>query len=228
MPPGSPPSTCSTLLEDRGVDVQGTNTAGGAPDGTTEIAGIDSPPMSAIVNTMLTESDNTLSELFLKEMAVHEGQPGTHRRRPRGVPPDRRRAGASPPRGSCLADGSGLHDENRHHLRVPHPGARRAGPGVVDRRRPAPSRPRAAPSSSAWRGPPPGASGPRPARCTSRPPCRATPAPSPGYDLTFTYIANDDEVSEDLLDVQELFAAVLVQYPEGPTPAEVAPLPTAE
>jgi D-alanyl-D-alanine carboxypeptidase/D-alanyl-D-alanine-endopeptidase (penicillin-binding protein 4) len=208
-------------LEDRGVDVQGTNTAGAAPEGTTEIAGIDSPPMSAIVNTMLTESDNTLAELFLKEMAVHEGQPGTTAA---GLEVLRATVDSwgLPTEGFVLADGSGLHDDNRITCEFLTQLLDELGPESSI----AEGLPRAAESGTLIErmdGTTAGRIRAKTGTLREATALSGFASTLPGYDLTFTYIANADEVSEDLLDVQELFAAVLVQYPEGPAPADVAP-----
>jgi D-alanyl-D-alanine carboxypeptidase/D-alanyl-D-alanine-endopeptidase (penicillin-binding protein 4) len=182
--------------------------------------------MSSIVQTMLTESDNTLAELFLKEMAVHEGQPGTTAA---GLEVFRRtvEGWGLPDEGVVLADGSGLHGGNRITCELLTRLLDELGPESTI----AEGLPRAAESGTLierMEGTTAGRIRAKTGTLLESTALSGFASTLPGYDLTFTYIANADEVSEDLLDVQELFATVLVQYPEGPTPADVAPATPTE
>ncbi|WP_040494686.1 D-alanyl-D-alanine carboxypeptidase/D-alanyl-D-alanine endopeptidase [Ilumatobacter nonamiensis] len=60
------------LLRDRGIVVSGEGLAGSASslDSQTDIAMIDSAPLTAIVEEMLTNSDNNTAELLVKEIGV--------------------------------------------------------------------------------------------------------------------------------------------------------------
>jgi D-alanyl-D-alanine carboxypeptidase/D-alanyl-D-alanine-endopeptidase (penicillin-binding protein 4) len=51
--------------------------AGAAPAGAKQLATLKSPPLSHIVDTMLSESDNTIAESLLRLVAVKEKQPAT-------------------------------------------------------------------------------------------------------------------------------------------------------
>jgi D-alanyl-D-alanine carboxypeptidase/D-alanyl-D-alanine-endopeptidase (penicillin-binding protein 4) len=65
------------LLVVKGVVVDGMATSGRAPDGSHEIAHIDSPPLGQIVSAMLTESDNGTAELLTKELGLRDGGSGS-------------------------------------------------------------------------------------------------------------------------------------------------------
>jgi len=100
------------LLQARGVSVLGPPRTGNAPASGTEIARLDSAPMSAILVDVLTNSDNNAAELLLKEVGlVRAGTPT----RVAGlqVVADVLAARGIPVDGLVLADGSGLDDSNR-------------------------------------------------------------------------------------------------------------------
>lgn len=99
------------LLQERGITVAGEpqkGTAGGEP----VLASVTSQPLPAVLQEMLTTSDNNTAELMLKELGLQAG----------GAPTTN--AGLSvvmttlqkwsiPMEGVTLVDGSGLSDENR-------------------------------------------------------------------------------------------------------------------
>ena len=60
------------LLRDRGIVVAGEGASGGLDVGSTPfpVASIDSAPLTAVVEEMLTNSDNNTAELLVKELAV--------------------------------------------------------------------------------------------------------------------------------------------------------------
>jgi D-alanyl-D-alanine carboxypeptidase/D-alanyl-D-alanine-endopeptidase (penicillin-binding protein 4) len=221
--PGLAAATLVDLLEERGVTVGGSGSTGTAPEDAVEVAGIDSPPMTAVVSTMLTESDNTISELLLKEMAVHEGQPGSSAA---GVEVMRSTAAGwgLPDEGVVIADGSGMDGDNRLTCQfvialledlgrdstvvegLPIGGERGT---LLDR-----------------------LTGPAAGRIHAKTGTLLESIALSGYadtlageDLAFSYIANAPEVPEDVLDLQELLATVLIAYPEGPPVDELAPEP---
>ncbi len=100
------------LLRARGVVVDGGASTGPAPPGSTEIAAVDSEPLTGVVRQMLEESDNGTAELLTKEIGSHRGgegstAAGTARIRERAVEL------GLPAEGTLLADGSGLDRGNR-------------------------------------------------------------------------------------------------------------------
>ncbi len=99
------------LLQARGVTVGGPPKEGVA-DGSPVVAKIDSQPLPALLEEMLTTSDNNTAELVLKEIGLASGGEGTtvlglskvmSTLQEWGIPLD----------GVTLVDGSGLSDENR-------------------------------------------------------------------------------------------------------------------
>ncbi len=99
------------LLRERGVTVAGQPSKGVAA-GAAEIASITSQPLPAVLQEMLTTSDNNTAELVLKEIGLQAGGAPTTEAgvavvletlQARGIPLD----------GVTLVDGSGLSDENR-------------------------------------------------------------------------------------------------------------------
>ena len=65
------------LLSRAGVTVVGPVTAARAPAGTVPLAVVRSPPVAALVERMLTDSDNDLAEALARLGAVRSGLPGT-------------------------------------------------------------------------------------------------------------------------------------------------------
>lgn len=209
------------LLEERGVDVQGSNASAAAPADTTEIAGVDSPPLRAIVQTMLTESDNTMSELFLKEMAVHEGEAGSTAA---GLEVLRRVVADSglPTEGLVFADGSGLHGGNRLTCGFLTSLLDEVGPGSdIDEGLPVAGE--TGTLADRLEGPAAGHVRAKTGSLDETIALSGFAETRVGDDLTFAYIANAEEVPEEVLDLQEILASVLVGYPEGPSPADVGP-----
>lgn len=99
------------LLAERGVSVAGAPGEGSA-NGAPEIAEVVSLPLPAILQEMLTTSDNNTAELLIKEIGLQAGGAPTtvagiavvlQTLQQWGVPMD----------GITLVDGSGLSDENR-------------------------------------------------------------------------------------------------------------------
>lgn len=99
------------LLQERGVTVGGPPKEGAA-DGSPVVAKVDSQPLPAVLQEMLTTSDNNTAELVLKEIGLASDGKGTtvlgltkvmSTLQEWGIPLD----------GVTLVDGSGLSDENR-------------------------------------------------------------------------------------------------------------------
>ncbi|MCU0267571.1 MAG: D-alanyl-D-alanine carboxypeptidase/D-alanyl-D-alanine-endopeptidase [Acidimicrobiales bacterium] len=114
--PGDPPllaaETLVTLLEDRGITVEGEAGTGRAPEGAQQVASLESLPVRDLVGEMLAESDNTTAELLVKELGRRAGGGGTTAAgtqaigaalAARGLPLD----------GVVTNDGSGLDEGNR-------------------------------------------------------------------------------------------------------------------
>jgi D-alanyl-D-alanine carboxypeptidase/D-alanyl-D-alanine-endopeptidase (penicillin-binding protein 4) len=99
------------LLVAKGVTVDGAASSGHAPADASEIAHLDSQPISQIVSAMLTESDNGTAESLTKEIGLHSGGAGTTTA---GVTEIRKALqDALPLDGTTQFDGSGLATENR-------------------------------------------------------------------------------------------------------------------
>ncbi|MPY92006.1 MAG: D-alanyl-D-alanine carboxypeptidase/D-alanyl-D-alanine-endopeptidase [Acidimicrobiia bacterium] len=99
------------LLGAAGVAVDGGVRVGKAPPTPIPLAFVDSPPMGELVRHMLTESDNTASELFLKELGAVEGVQGTTAGGT-AVMAQVLAEGGFPLEGVAVTDGSGLDEGN--------------------------------------------------------------------------------------------------------------------
>jgi len=66
-----------TLLQQRGIGAGADVAAGTAPPRAVEIARVDSPPVSALVEQMLRTSDNDLAEALGRQVALRSGRPAT-------------------------------------------------------------------------------------------------------------------------------------------------------
>jgi D-alanyl-D-alanine carboxypeptidase/D-alanyl-D-alanine-endopeptidase (penicillin-binding protein 4) len=69
--------TLRTVLNSRGITVEGVATTGRAPSDGEEVASFDSVPMSQVLTEMLKNSDNTTAELVLKEIGLQSKGQGT-------------------------------------------------------------------------------------------------------------------------------------------------------
>jgi len=104
--------TLISLLAARGVAVTGGPSAAKAPDGATAVASLDSLSMADTVGEMLRSSDNTTAEILLKDVAAHDGAPGTTAAGAKDVQDTLARLDL-PTNGSVTIDGSGLDVGNR-------------------------------------------------------------------------------------------------------------------
>jgi D-alanyl-D-alanine carboxypeptidase/D-alanyl-D-alanine-endopeptidase (penicillin-binding protein 4) len=100
------------LLEERGIDVGGSAAAGAAPGATETIAAVSSRRLPAIIAEMLMTSDNNTAELLVKEMGVAASGRGTREDGLAAMQQSFERSGL-PTGGLTLADGSGLSNDNR-------------------------------------------------------------------------------------------------------------------
>ncbi|WP_314178261.1 D-alanyl-D-alanine carboxypeptidase/D-alanyl-D-alanine endopeptidase [Streptomyces winkii] len=94
-------------LAKHGVDVKGDPKEAEAPDGAKELAVHRSAPLSALVERMLTYSDNDIAEALARQTAVASGEPASFKGAGKAV---RHRLGklGVPLKGAHFADGSGL------------------------------------------------------------------------------------------------------------------------
>lgn len=100
------------LLDQRGIAVAGGSGDGVAPVGASVLAGVQSAPLSEIVNELLATSDNLTAEMMVKEIGLAVAQRGS---RPDGLQAmlDRLVSWGVPTAGVRLTDGSGLSYDNQ-------------------------------------------------------------------------------------------------------------------
>jgi D-alanyl-D-alanine carboxypeptidase/D-alanyl-D-alanine-endopeptidase (penicillin-binding protein 4) len=75
-PPAFAAAQLDAVLEKRGIAVRGAPASGVAPADLTELARVDSPPVSELVRLMLKPSDNFFAEMLIKQVGA---TPGTTR-----------------------------------------------------------------------------------------------------------------------------------------------------
>jgi serine-type D-Ala-D-Ala carboxypeptidase/endopeptidase (penicillin-binding protein 4) len=100
----------ANLLTADGIHVTGTPAAQTAPARADEIAGVTSPPLSAIVTQMLEESNNVIAENLARQVALATGGPASFSGAAQAVIKELRRLGVTT--GIDLVDGSGLSPED--------------------------------------------------------------------------------------------------------------------
>jgi D-alanyl-D-alanine carboxypeptidase/D-alanyl-D-alanine-endopeptidase (penicillin-binding protein 4) len=96
----------ATLLAADGIRVTGPPLAQTAPAGSAVLASVASPPLSAIVEQMLEESNNVIAENLARRVALATGGPASYSGAAQAVIGELRRLGVSG--GISLVDGSGL------------------------------------------------------------------------------------------------------------------------
>ena len=89
-----------------GIRIAGQSTPVRVPSGAARLAAVTSPPLAAIVEQMLTESNNVIAENLARHVALAAGQPASFSGAATAVMRVVRRLGAGP--GVHLVDGSGL------------------------------------------------------------------------------------------------------------------------
>jgi serine-type D-Ala-D-Ala carboxypeptidase/endopeptidase (penicillin-binding protein 4) len=105
-------SQFTALLKQRGITVDGPPSSGDAPDKAGNVTSIDSPPLSAIVAEMLTESDNSTAEMLLRDIGVKASGTGTFAAGVAAVNQQIKKDGI-PTAGLNMVDGSGLSRNDR-------------------------------------------------------------------------------------------------------------------
>jgi D-alanyl-D-alanine carboxypeptidase/D-alanyl-D-alanine-endopeptidase (penicillin-binding protein 4) len=99
-------------LAAHGVRVTGTVGRGAAPADPTELAHVDSPPLSALVESMLARSDNDYAEALARHVAVAEQLPATFAGVAAAIPRALTALDVDQ-EGLTVADGSGLSRSSR-------------------------------------------------------------------------------------------------------------------
>ncbi|WP_181767284.1 D-alanyl-D-alanine carboxypeptidase/D-alanyl-D-alanine-endopeptidase, partial [Streptomyces albidus (ex Kaewkla and Franco 2022)] len=94
-------------LGEHGVDVKGKPKKAGAPGKAKELAVHRSAPMSALVERMLTYSDNDIAEALARQTALASGEPASFKGAGKAVRQSLDKLGL-PLKGAHFADGSGL------------------------------------------------------------------------------------------------------------------------
>jgi serine-type D-Ala-D-Ala carboxypeptidase/endopeptidase (penicillin-binding protein 4) len=105
-PAGMAAAAFAALLAGDGIHVTGSPLAQTAPAHAAGIASVSSPPLSAVVQEMLEESNNVIAENLARRVALAAGQPASFSGAAAAVTTELRRLGAG--RGLRLVDGSGL------------------------------------------------------------------------------------------------------------------------
>jgi D-alanyl-D-alanine carboxypeptidase/D-alanyl-D-alanine-endopeptidase (penicillin-binding protein 4) len=105
-PAGMAAVSFAALLAADGVHVTGAPVAQAAPAHAPAIASVSSPPLSAIVDQMLEESNNVIAENLARQVALATGQPASFSGAAAAVTAELGRLGVST--GLRLVDGSGL------------------------------------------------------------------------------------------------------------------------
>ena len=105
-PAGMAAASFAALLTADGIQVTGSPVAQTAPVHAAGIASVSSPPLSAVVQEMLEESNNVIAENLARHVALAAGQPASFSGAAAAVTTELRRLGVSS--GLRLVDGSGL------------------------------------------------------------------------------------------------------------------------
>ncbi len=105
-PAGMAAASFTALLAADGIHVTGSPAAQVARAHATGMASVSSPPLSAIVDQMLEESNNVIAENLARQVALATGQPASFSGAAAAVIAEVRRLGVSG--GLHLVDGSGL------------------------------------------------------------------------------------------------------------------------
>ena len=105
-PAGMAAASFTALLAADGIHVTGSPVAQAAPARASGIASVSSPPLSAIADQMLEESNNVIAENLARQVALATGQPASFSGAAAAVTSGLRRLGVRG--GLQLVDGSGL------------------------------------------------------------------------------------------------------------------------
>jgi D-alanyl-D-alanine carboxypeptidase/D-alanyl-D-alanine-endopeptidase (penicillin-binding protein 4) len=105
-PAGQAAESFAALLTADGIDVTGSPAAQTAPAQAAVLASVTSPPLSAMVEQMLQESNNVIAESLARQVALATGAPASFSGGAQAVIETLRRLGVSG--GISMVDGSGL------------------------------------------------------------------------------------------------------------------------
>ncbi len=211
------------LLEERGVVIRGSAASGVAPAISVEIARLESLPIADVVGQMLASSDNSTAELLLKEIGLSARNEGSSLAGAEASGVLMTRAGFKMA-GVEVADGSGLSSENSLTCdllidlldKAGPDSALAAGLAIAGERGTLLDRFTGPDVIGKIRG--------KTGSLREVSALAGFAQASNGDDLTFAYIANQEELSSDRShEVQEDLGEELVQYPEGPTRDQVGP-----
>ncbi|MFA1542422.1 D-alanyl-D-alanine carboxypeptidase/D-alanyl-D-alanine endopeptidase [Actinomadura monticuli] len=109
-PPSSAANQFARLLSKEGIKAKaGRRTV--AQKGAPSLGSVQSPPMSALVEHLLTDSDNDVAEAVARQVAIKLGRPATFADAAQGVRQVLARMGVA--EGVAVNDGSGLSPRNR-------------------------------------------------------------------------------------------------------------------
>ena len=111
-PAGMAAAAFAALLEADGIHVTGTPAEQQAKASPTTLASTQSPPLSAIVQQMLQESNNVIAENLARQVALKNGQPASYSGAVTAVTDELKNLGVSPS-GLHLVDGSGLSPQDK-------------------------------------------------------------------------------------------------------------------
>ena len=110
-PAGMAAASFAALLAADGIHVTGPPAAQAAPAHARGIASVSSPPLAAMVEQMLEESNNVIAENLARQVALATGQPASFSGAAAAVTGELRRLGIGT--GLHLVDGSGLSPQDR-------------------------------------------------------------------------------------------------------------------
>ncbi|GAA1994762.1 hypothetical protein GCM10009799_21190 [Nocardiopsis rhodophaea] len=109
-PPRVAADVFARRLRDAGVRIEGKPAPATAPDGADPIASVDSPPLSALVEKMMLESDNNIAEALVRQVALARGEDASFAGASAAVGQVMSELGVS---GVHVEDGSGLTRNNK-------------------------------------------------------------------------------------------------------------------
>jgi len=110
-PAGVTAAAFAKLLIRYGITVTGTPAQSAAPASAPVLASVSSPPLTEIVEQMLTESNNVIAETLARHVAIALGMPATFSGAAAADMTELRRLGITAP--ASLVDGSGLSPDDK-------------------------------------------------------------------------------------------------------------------
>jgi D-alanyl-D-alanine carboxypeptidase/D-alanyl-D-alanine-endopeptidase (penicillin-binding protein 4) len=111
-PAGLAAAAFAALLKADGIQVTGTPAGQPAKHNAKILASIQSPPLAAIVQQMLQESNNVIAENLARQVAISRHQPASYSGAATAVTDELKNLGVSPS-GLHLVDGSGLSPQDK-------------------------------------------------------------------------------------------------------------------